>query len=266
MNLEHYEKLKHMILQRELARVNKEAGKERPWCGDEFINKHRFTNVNRINDKHNSTVHKAIQAKGDMTFNEILFTYYLSTIYRTEDMLYYINECDGNLDKFFERVVDEDGIHRRLNAYIVRIIAHEDCVELISNLQKHFNSLTKLSELDFDEIMSFMCMGEFSTNQIAVYVREGITLGILDKDQSSDHINTWFDFSYYAGTGYGCRLLFDNKCSKKLILELQHTLQNEPHLVNISFDEINDVCNCLCEYTKYDKVSNGVRTTIRSYK
>lgn len=251
MNKENYNLFKYWIEEREAIRVKKESGVQQPWTKDEILQKYRFTNVNRLNDRQNKEAHKHIKYLIDADrIKDVHTVVYFATRCSIEG-LNKLAEYDYNAEQFLQHSVDT-GNKYRLGAYIVN---YTHMVKDYVNL--NLLNIERLVNGEYEDLQNY---GAFMLNQVAVYYQEIKQLYGLDLTKHG-FIN-YYSFSKVAGTGKGLGYL-ELPLAVESVISLKEQIEKD--LPHIKLNNLNDISNCLCEFSKYYEFYIGKKRRVRNY-
>jgi hypothetical protein len=256
MNDMMYEKFKNFIYERENRRLLKVG--ERPKHNSilnereqEILDLYRFTNIRRRDDKHTKFVHNMIREYLEI-YNDlnVIRGILLFAVRCSVEGLNKIVELDYDLVGFIDHCIEEDKFYRQ-SAYIASYNK--------KNYKEDFTSnLSKLSTLE--ELKTAKYMGKFMINQYCVYLRDikdlfGLTL-------ADEKAMNYYAFNEFLGTGKGLEML-ELPLLEDSVYLLRDNLYKD--LSHIEFDDINDVSNCLCEFSKFINIQKNPGKRMRKY-
>lgn len=227
------------VKRREKARILKE--KDEPYTLDEAIVKYRFTNINKWDDKTSKLFLERAQLSDEPRRECLLAIFFKYNNYKSMPI-----DKEGIIKYLVE------GKAQRTSAYLLGGIKWQDQCDLLAEV-------ISAGDYSFDTIKDMRGIGSFLFNQYISNVRklEGMYL----------------DF-YLPGPGTkrGFELIFGRPYSSDndILLMKQLLIKNLPKHYHVYFDDINNVGNVLCEYSKYHKInkmlSSGEKCKVRLYE
>lgn len=265
MNTEKFEIVLRWVDHREEARLNKEAGKPKPWTDDPIIQQYRFCNVNRCHDKETKGIFRLLDEAHWINMVVARFINKTSTL---ERLGFPWEEWD---EKRFLETLDEmqaNGETIYTSAYMIRGGTGEDAL-----LPKHYYLNRRIftpmwearnlcppkgSSLQTwaDWLQKFFGMGDFMTNQI-----------ITDMKYLRNDLLTAPDWETFLlpgpGTIRGLNRLYERpkdyvgSTRASLVretLEIRERLIEARPAMRETFLDLNNVSNTLCEFDKYCRV------------
>lgn len=192
VNKNNYELFLYFINQRESVRIKKDAGLPAPWT-DEILQKYKFTNVRRRDDRHTKYVHSVLEKiykeySGEER-NIIMRNFIYFAIRTSMDGLQtLVSVYNFDFKEFIQAQQDHKKSFRQ-GAYIVRL-----------QWENYYEWMTdNLDKVNSHNLNDCKYLGGFMINQICVYYRDvyvlfGITLGNQEE-------MTYYSYGKNLGTG-----------------------------------------------------------------
>ena len=235
MNTENTEDYLKFLQLREQARIYKENGQK--YDLDPIIAKTRFTNVNKWDDKTSKLFLERAKKSSMPRAEALLAIYFRYDIYR--DMPIEIEEILDFL---------KAGKGRRTPAYMVSPILFKETMNTLADIIEN-------GDMSIDYIKNIKGIGDFILNQYVSNVRK---LEGLYKDF----------FIAGKGTKKGFELIMGRKYKSydDILLVKSILIKNLPKEMTDYFDDINNVGNTLCEYSKYNRLTKNPNSTKRNYE
>lgn len=236
MNEENIKEFLTFLKRREKARKDKEIGVR--YTTDPIIEKYRFTNVNKWDDRMSklflkrASVSKIPRAEALLTIH---FPYetYLSMPLEKEDLIHFLRTTES----------------KRTPAYLLS-------GESFKNTMLRLADVIEKEDFKVETIKELKGIGDFILNQYISNIRK---LEGLYQDF----------FLAGPGTKKGFKLLFERSYKDKedILLVRSLLIRNLPKSISIYFKEdINNVGNALCEYSKYYAIKHLGKGRTRIYE
>lgn len=263
----------YWIKEREAIRRRKEAGKPKPWTDDEILQRYRFCNVRRMDDKVSRWLldnwYEPYKDHPNMVIACVLARHFnnpeaLAVIGFPEQI-----DLEGWTEKLKRRKAD--GMPVFNGAYIIRADgAYPSKIDMVLDqtvrqfLDKPFNPTTSSLRQTVDGLMKYRNIGSFMAGQIGVDLRWGLT-------------GTWKDRTTWAPIGPGSSKGMNLLHGRPILFKLkQHQFDRElAALTAVGRKALPGSCtdrleaidwqNCLCEYSKYVRTLNGTGTPKLGY-
>lgn len=267
MHPENFEILRYWINERELVRIRKEAGEPKPWSEDTVFQRTYFCNVHREDDR----VTKWIRQFYSPHVGHHLFTHniVLARLLNWPETLEYIGyQREWNPERINELLhwKAEDGKIWG-SAYVVT--THGLKMDKIDYLTERVmlsaaDNIEAIGALDTCETVAEMLQ---KVEGISTFMAGQI---VADLKNTPDHyLEKATDWWSFALPGPGSRRGMDWLMARKVpdrqwyaeLDNLRYVL-NDVHKIKLC---AQDLQNCLCEYDKYMRVSNGTGRSKRNY-
>lgn len=286
-----FERFVAFIQEREQIRLRRLVGDDWPWTEDPILQTYRFTNINRENDKVSKHYQKSIRARYQNSALIIPGTVLYRWFNRIETCDALFNQADLLDNKSaFERYIDDKdpGILLRVlekmsppyitGAYIITGRAglpkhigvvdyfHQWCTHHEWNLVWFHRQSGPGSLADLFRWLDSPGLGSFMTAQLVA------DLKYLDYMRDASDWWTWA--SSGPGSKRGLNVLnsraMDAPWTEREWLVQLHLLQESinPILKNSGIEPLHaqDLQNCLCEMSKYEKVRLGLGRPRQIYR
>jgi hypothetical protein len=259
----------HWINEREQIRRRKEAGQPRPWTSDEILDRWRFCNVNRCDDRETRWIFANViaqHADSPVLWFNLLIARFLNWS-PTLERVGYIDAWDRD---HFVAVMASIAGKAYTGAYMIPagpagMVKHEYLADQVfgSLWDQRENAPPPGSPCSWWDVFLRRApsCGDFLRNQIITDLRYSHH---LPKDRTAD----WTTFLLAGpGTkrglnrllGYSLERSWQGSASAQAVRDLRSTLAGVPTLswaVPV-FDDLNNLANCLCEFDKYCRVRLG---------
>ena len=255
-----YERMIHFIHEREQCRISKEAEAPPPWTTDPFIAEYRYCNINREDDKVTRWIEEHIRLVDhpSMWFN-IVISRFLNNP-RSLGALGFIEEWQP---EYFRTTLDEMKARGETifnSAYMIHaktrgIPKHHYLVDYVFDpMWDERDTVAAVGPncSDWDEwLRRFYSMGDFMRNQIITDLKHTHLL---------ENAEDWSDFCLLGpGTRRGLLHLYTEDTYSNL-RNLRARLQNDDRVspyVKLAYNDLNNVANTCCEFSKYQKLVDG---------
>lgn len=247
MNKEMYGEFLAFIKERENIRIKKENG-ETHLTDDPILAKYSFTNVRRMDDKGTKFIHAHINTliKNGATHADLRkFIYFAVRTSMTGINI--LADLDYDFEKYIQHCNDNHKIYRQ-GAYFVSF-RWDGFVE---------KSMANLKALEEDRINDVTWCKMFMRNQMTTYYREIYQVHGI---KISKHID-FYGFNPEIGTGKGLKFL-ELPLKNESVYELFDNVSKD--LPEVKLNDINDISNCLCEFSKYKGYQVNPKRRMRSY-
>ena len=238
----------YFIRERYQVLLNKETGVY-PYTEDAIIRSNRFTNVIKSDDRHTKYLYTLFEECIDDEIKLATIIYFgVRTNLQGMEIL---RSMDYDGTQFVYHMMEEYKTYR-LPAYIIASRWEGFTEWQLSNLE-----LMHAGEID-----KLVYHAGFMKNQIVVLMRAlehryGVKLG-------TDETRQYYGFSKGCGTAIGLELL-GLPVTKDSVYSLYKLVQRK--IPYIPWEDVNDVSNCLCEFSKYMKLGEeGRKVRTRKYK
>jgi hypothetical protein len=251
MNHEKLALLETWIRNREEARRNKEAGLPRPWTADPIINQFHFCNVRREDDR----VTKELRALGLTNHEEHLPEFYtMARMFNHAPSVKFV--LDHGWDEATEHFREEMLAGRKVyhTAYVVSTAgASVDKSEYIRGVVEAVGYTTVPAtslRAAHSALMGINGLGSFLAGQV---------VADLKNDRYLADAEDWWTWSCIGpGSKKGLDLLFGGGTTARNYSERMCVL-NSALSADISAMRLHmqDLQNCLCEFSKYDNYLSG---------
>lgn len=260
------------ICEREFVRINKESGAPRPWTKDPILHKYRFCNVDRNDDPVTKWIHQHII--GLYPGHPLLWLQLVAgRIFNNPEALSELKMPD---DKWYEESLvtlqkrKAKGLKNFNAAYIVS--TNGKAMDKLDYVFGHIFHPMLLKQKETPKkgawckdwgnfLLQFQGMGSFMVNQIVTDMKysryfsasttEDWTTYVLPGPGTKRGLNRIF----MGDVGENMHTTFYRDC----LLHLQNHLLEEgmfhgalEHL-STTFEDPNNVANCLCEWDKYQR-------------
>lgn len=268
------ERFLYWIGERESIRKKKEAGKPKPWTDDEILQKYKFCNVRRMDDRvsrwllknwyephfdHKNMVLACVMARLFNTpeaLDEIGFPINGLKVDRTIQVLQRRKDCGlNNFNAAY--IVGTVGLKGDKGEIVVRNI-------LVPVSESSFGNIGNFSlEALCADLMALPGIGSFIAGQVSADVRWAVR-------------GLWRDRRVWApigpGSKRGLNRLFGRQPEERVPdTQWKIEFKQTRHLVRDGLPEIYkrleaiDVQNCLCELSKYESALQGNRAPKQRY-
>ena len=248
------------IRTREEARRNKEAGAPRPWTDDPIINSYHFCNVRREDDR----VTKELRALGNIEREKDLPEFYtMARMFNHAPSVEYVinNGWEAAHDYFLEEIAAGRRVYH--TAYVVSTagspVTKSRYIQGV--VQQVGNTLVPATSLRaaHGALCSVNGLGSFLAGQV---------VADLKNDRYLADAEDWWTWSAIGpGSKKGLDILFGGRTSAKNYEERMGLL-NAALSPDISAMRIHmqDLQNCLCEFSKYHNYLSGGGGRTRYYR
>ena len=265
-----------MITEREKVRNKKANNEDKPWTIDPILQKYRFTNVRRMDDKVSQWLlnNWYVPYKGHPHMPQAVTMarfFNLPSSLETVTDLVFSDKWDANAISKKLRVKMSFGDKIFNNAYMVRGNDGQDKVDTVVNytIQPLVNDPPLINTKSMEETWACLCprygMGSFMSGQIVADYRWAIKGSWKDK-------NSWAPVG--PGSSRGVCWLHYREIHKTLkqseflphLVEIRESAENYLPEEITNRMEMMDWQNTLCEFDKYMRVVTGQGRPKMNYK
>lgn len=261
LNMKRHDRFLYWQREREQIRMKKEAKEPRPWTTDPTLNTYRFCNVRREDDKVTRWIHNHIRLPyADYPTLPVMLA--IGRWFNEPSTLQYLIHSEGwpqrdfwSPDKFYISIRTFKGFGKKIYnpAYIISPCGNTDKEKFITETISWIwlNILTfprSTMEAAFKWLNQFNGWGSFMSYQVIVDMRHTPLL------QSAPDVATFAAFG--PGTTRGLNRLHNRHIDVKPNKATMQGEVTELRVMNEIELEASDICNCLCEFDKYERVLN----------
>lgn len=263
INHEYLVRFEHWIRTREQARIHKEEGWPWPWTGDDAINNNHFCNVRREDDRGTKEL-RAIGETYDVA--RLPWFYTLARLFNHAPSVQVVQVLGAEVAVPVLKRRMDSGYKVFNTAYVVSTCGKSmDKVDYVMELAEEVGKLflalpdrpTTLRGC-YDALRMVSGMGSFLAGQV---------VADLKNDRYLADASDWWSWSTIGpGSKKGLDYLFGGGTTPVNYHVRMHNL-----FCNLSPDieamgiHMQDLQNCLCEYSKYIRIIEGSRGRKRIY-
>lgn len=256
MNNEALQTFWYWIRERECVRVNRFNG-IRPWTHDEIMAKHHFCNVRREDDRVTKELRAVVQS-ADLRFYQLPSTYTLARMLNHAPSLKCVLE--GGWDALKMRRAEGHKIFH--TAYVVSTCGKSmdklDYVKGVVEAVGISRISTESLAMAHRDLMGVDGLGSFMAGQV---------VADLKNDRYLRDAWDWITWSSHGpGSIKGLGYIFGR--SSPSLYEGQMAWLSELMPVEVMDMDLHaqDLQNCLCEFSKYWRIKNGLVGRVRPYR
>lgn len=247
----------YWIRERESIRTKKEAGEPQPWTKDSILKYHHFCNVRREDDRVTKELRELAQG---------YLTYELPTFYTGARLLNHAPSVKILMKYGWEGLKEERGKGTKIfhTAYVVSTCGQRmdkiDYVKEVVDVVNESEDLGRLSlERAHSRLMEIPGLGSFLAGQV---------VADLKNDRYLVDAHDWWTWSCIGpGSQKGLNYIFGKgACTAKSYSSLMKQLNAMmPEDISKMRIHMQDLQNCLCEFSKYWGHKNGLEGRRRNY-
>lgn len=250
------------IRTREQARIGKESGAPWPWTDDPAINENHFCNVRREDDRVTKEL-RAVVLKHDLPEDILPSVYTLARLFNhapSLDALLSEGSWGTTASRFSDLMMQ--GIKVFNTAYVVstcgqRVPKPQYCVGVACAVAATYVPRTSLAAA-YSALRAVPGLGSFMAGQV---------VADLKNDRYLSDAEDWWTWSCIGpGSKKGLDILFGGGTTAKnyeeRIEHLFHSLSVDIRAMNL---HMQDLQNCLCEFSKYMRIITGGKGRKRIY-
>jgi len=265
--MENLQNLLYWIKERETVRLRKEAGEPKPWSNDPVFQVTYFCNVRREDDRVTKFIRRMYSpyVRHPLFVHNIILSRFLNWP-DTLDALDYQDEWDP---PYVKSVLNERKLLGKVwgNAYVVTTHGIKMdkidylCDRVMPSIGDHAGNVVSSSCAHVaSNLQKIEGISTFMAGQVVADLKN--TPG-----HPLQHANDWWDFALPGpGSIRGMDWLMGTKVTARewypMLLSVRDTVE---HLSTVGDLCAQDMQNCLCEFDKYMRVSNGTGRSKRSY-
>lgn len=234
--------------ERERIRIAKEAGKPRPWTGDEILNKHKFTNIDRLHDRGTVLLGELVKDHTDFNTYQAICIYRftgsnannISLMHKSKPDAWF-NELRNQRPLFNNKAYQANWGHGKGRG-----------INFVLNCLKQFcdESYPKLKpNLGIKEARDIMCTQLQSQDYLAM--RFQTTEIAKDLSAFTQFVDKDSECPMNLGAIKGLRFIFED-ASKENVQKLVDDPRNPQYNTQV-------LEHALCEYSKYWEFRDGTR-------
>jgi alpha-glutamyl/putrescinyl thymine pyrophosphorylase clade 1 len=246
--------------ERENIRRKKEAGQPRPWTKDPILDKYRFCNVHREDDKVTRYINDCVRVPYRNFYTLPLMLAICRWINLPETITYLMttegwpHRLGWGQTAFYDalKARKKQGLKIYNAAYVISPCGNSDkelfVTQTINEFYRNLRDLPITSlEMAQHHIELLHGWGQFMTYQVVIDLRHTIAY------KNAPDVRTFA--AYGPGTRRGFNRLFGYPLEKQLPKQLLD--EGLKILQSLNDLEASDICNCLCEFDKYSRAKNG---------
>lgn len=237
----------YWIRERESIRRKREAGDSAPWTKDPILGYYHFCNVRREDDRGTKEIRQVVRSHG-VDYWDLPWVYTAARLFNKASTLDYLLER-GDAGWEMLRDLKDNGCKVFHTAYVVSTCGQKmdkvDYVEEVVLMVRRKTISTKSLQGAYNDLRMINGMGTFLAGQVVADLKNHMYL---------EHAPDWITWSVIGpGSKKGLEYLFPNSrvnegtydaLMKTLVLEM-------PGDIMAMRLHMQDLQNCLCEFSKY---------------
>lgn len=236
--------------ERERIRIAKESGKKRPWTSDPILDRHKFTNVDRLHDRGTMMLANLVKNHNNFDKYKAICIYRFSGSYSNNIVLMektnpndWFTELRSQKTLFNSKAYQANwgrGKGRGINFIL-------NCLPQFCD--ESYPKLDTPNKLGIKEARDIMCLQLQSQDYLAM--RFQATEIAKDLSEFTPFVDKDSICPMNGGAVKGLRYIFNNSSNKNVQL-----LIDDPRNPNYNTQVLE---HALCEYSKYCDFRNGIR-------
>lgn len=253
----------YWIRERERIRVLKESGAPQPWTQNPVLRTQHFCNVRREDDRVTKELRKVVH-DAQVPLAQLPYAYTLARLFNRASTLGLVLACVQNRHNWLPVLKrHRDAGHLIFHvAYVVstcgKAMDKLDYVDGVANAVKLLDVPTDSLLSAFNTLRSIDGLGSFLAGQV---------VADLKNDRYLAEAHDWHSFSCMGpGSKKGLEYIFDKPVSEKSYQYCLDALKTAlPEDIRAMKIHDQDLQNCLCEFSKFWRITNKMPGRTRTY-
>lgn len=253
----HMDLLEHWIRERENIRLKREANFPKPWTDDPILQKYHFCNVRRQDDRGTKEIQEIGHRVG---VDRLPWFYTMARLLNYAPSVEIVEKCKNQPP---QSLINQLQAQKKIfhTAYVVSTCGKKmNKVEYVVGLGEQVKKLdlrTNSCLMAFKQLNTIGGMGSFLSGQV---------IADLKNDR---YLTTAADKKTFAVMGPGSRkglnYIYGGGTTMSNFYSRLNTVRVELYNRSVPLPDMQDLQNCMCEFSKYMRHKNGERGRVRYY-